>query len=95
MFGKEAHSLAVPNNSGSRDIFSKRHILKILTIACLGTASLLYGITIMSKGPEEPITTERNKAMYVTKRNSVADQAIPPIDLSAPTKTETATFALG
>ena len=96
MFGKEAHSIVVPNNTGSRDIFSDRHmILKILTIACLGIASLLYGITIVSHGSERPATTERNEAMYVSKQNSVMNQGIPPIDLSVPARIETATFALG
>jgi hypothetical protein len=96
MFGKEAHSIVVPDNAGSRDIFSNRHmILKILTIACLGIASLLYGITTMSKGSEQPATTERNEAMFLTKQNSVMNQGIPPIDLSVPAKIETATFALG
>ncbi|MGO9118423.1 MAG: hypothetical protein ACLQPD_12565 [Desulfomonilaceae bacterium] len=95
MFGKEAHSLVVPNNSGSRDIFSNRHmILKILTVA-LGIASLVYGITTMSKGSEEPTTTERNEAMFLTKQNSVINRGIAPIDLSVPARIETATFALG
>ncbi len=70
-------------------------ILKILTVACLGIASVFYGIRIMRQGPEEPATTERKEAMFLTRQNSVANQGIPPIDLSAPTKTETATFALG
>jgi hypothetical protein len=96
MFGKKAHSIVVPNNTGSRNIFSNRHmILKILTIACLGIASLLYSITIVSHGSERPATTERNEAMYVTKQNSVMNQGIPPIDLSVPARIETATFALG
>jgi len=96
MFGKEPHSLVVPNNSGSRDIFSKRHmILKILTVACLGIASLVYGITTMSRGSEEPVTTERNEAMLAIKQNFATNKGIPPIDSSVAAKTETATFALG
>ncbi len=97
MFGKEAHSIVVPNNAASRKIiFSNRHmILKILTIACLGAASLVYGITTVGKGSDEPATTERNETMFLAKQNSVMNQEIPPIDLSVPTKTETATFALG
>jgi hypothetical protein len=70
-------------------------ILKILTVGCLGIASLVYGITIMSKGSEEPATTERNETMYLTKQNPVTNQGIPPIDLSVPARIETATFALG
>ena len=96
MFGKEAHSIVVPNNAGSRDIFSNRRmILKILTIACLGIVFLLYGITIVSQGSEEPAATERNEAMFLAKQNTVTNSAIPPIDLSVPARIETATFALG
>ena len=84
------------NNSGSRHIFSNRHmILKILTVACVGISAFFYGIRIMSEGPEESATTERKEAMFLTSQNSLAHQGIPPIDLSAPAKTETATFALG
>lgn len=96
MVGKETHTLTVQNNSGSRDIFySRRMILKILTLACLSIVFVLYGVRTMSEAPEEPPTTERKEAMFPTRQNSVANQGIPPIDLSAPTKTETATFALG
>ena len=35
------------------------------------------------------------KTMTLTPTSSVHKVAIPPIDASAPTKTETATFALG
>ena len=70
-------------------------ILKILMVACLGIASLVYGITTVSKGSEEPATTERNEAMLATKQNVSTNKGIPPIDLSVPAKTETATFALG
>jgi hypothetical protein len=35
------------------------------------------------------------KTMTLTPTSSVHKAAIPPIDASAPTKTETATFALG
>lgn len=96
MVGKEIHTLTVQNNGGSRDIFSNRDmILKILPVAFLGIASVLYGVRIMSKGPEESATTERKRAMFLTRQNFVANQGIPPIDLSAPAGTETATFALG
>ena len=96
MFDREAYSLMVPNDSGSRDIFSNRHmILKILSVAGLGIASLVYGITTMSKGSEEPAATGRNETMYIAKQNPVTNQGIPPIDLSVPARIETATFALG
>ncbi len=67
-------------------------MLKILTwfVAC----SLVYCITSMSQGSED-VASERNGAMFATKQNTAMNDGIPPIDLSAPVKTETATFALG
>jgi hypothetical protein len=96
MIGKETHTLIVRNSSGSGDIFCNRRVIfKVLTVACIGVAAVLYGARIMSEGSEEPATTERKGAMFLARQNSVANQGIPPIDLSAPAKTETATFALG
>ena len=96
MIGKETHTLIAKNNSAYRDILSNRHmILKIAMVACLGIAAVLYGLRILSKGPEESVTSERKQAMSLARKNSVANQGIPPIDLSAPAKTEIATFALG
>jgi hypothetical protein len=38
---------------------------------------------------------KERKTMALTKASSVRKAAIPPIDVSVPTQTETATFALG
>ena len=38
---------------------------------------------------------KETKSMEVTQTNVVHTPTIPPIDVSAPTRTETATFALG
>ena len=40
-------------------------------------------------------STKERKTMTPTKTNSVPSATISPIDVSAPTQTETATFALG
>jgi hypothetical protein len=40
-------------------------------------------------------STKERKTMTPTKTSSIPNATIPPIDPSAPTKTETATFALG
>jgi hypothetical protein len=96
MIGKETHALILKNDSGSREFFSKRlMLLKILTVTCLGIGAMFYGVRILSEGPEESAASERKRAMFVVRQNSVANQGIPPIDLSAPGRTETATFALG
>jgi hypothetical protein len=39
--------------------------------------------------------TKEREIMAVTKTNSMPNVAMPPIDCSAPLKTETATFGLG
>jgi hypothetical protein len=39
--------------------------------------------------------TKERETMAMTKTNSMPSIGIPPIDASAPSKTETATFALG
>ena len=39
--------------------------------------------------------TKERKTMALTEASSVRKAAIPPIDVSVPTQTETATFALG
>ena len=97
MIGKETHELIAKDSSGSREHFSKRiMILKISMVVCLGIAATFYGVRILSEGPGESAATERKDTMSVATQNSVANQSmIPPIDLSAPAKTETATFALG
>jgi hypothetical protein len=96
MIGKETHAVMLKNDSGSREVFSKRlMLLKILTVTCLGIGAMFYGGRILGEGPEESAASERKRAMFLTKQNSVATQGIPPIDLSAPGRTETATFALG
>jgi len=96
MIGKETHKSIAKDNSGSREIISKRlMLLKVLTVVCLCIAAVFYGVKILSGGPEEPSATERKGAMSLARQNFVANQGIPPIDLSAPGHTETATFALG
>jgi hypothetical protein len=93
---KETHSLIAKNTSGFRDIFRNRHtIIKIAIAACLVIIVIPYGLRITTEGPEKPATTERKGAMFLAKQNSGANQEMRPIDLSAPAKTESATFALG
>jgi len=76
--------------------FSDKHtIFKIWTVAGLCIASLFYGVTLMNNRQQAPATAERKETMFLAKQKSVVTDAIPPIDASAPAKTETATFALG
>jgi len=62
----------------------------ILRIAVVGACvvGLVLGAIYFSSMKE-------SKTMTLTKTSSDPKAAIPPIDASVPTKTETATFALG
>ncbi len=93
MHGKEPIWSVLSNNFPA-DIFSDwQAIIKLLL--CFAIASLLYGVTILRQGSQNPGAAERNKTMFVAQENSLINQTIPQIDLSAPAKVETATFALG
>ena len=62
----------------------------ILRMAVIGASvvGLVLGAIYLS-------STRERKTMTLTKTNPVSRAAIPPIDASVPTRTETATFALG
>ena len=81
--------------SSERAIRNRGLILTILTVGCLCIASLLYAVRIMSDGPEAPTTTLRRDTMFFAQQKPMVNHRIPPIDLSVPDQTATATFALG
>ncbi len=96
MNGKRAENHPISEPRGAeRPFLGKRMIFIILVVAGFGTATLFYAGRIIGQAPEAPAMTERMAPMFVTKPNSAANPGIPPIDLSAPGKIETATFALG
>ncbi len=83
-----------------RNTMKKKHanklrIVGMLSVAFLGTSLVLYGFGGVSSVPTGPPMAERTDTMYSTKQNPVTTQGMLPIDVSAPAKTETATFALG
>ena len=67
-------------------------LLLLVVMTVLGGGPILYGCDSSSQG-WQPVK-ERND-MELAKGYSSLDVAIPPIDLKAPSNTETATFALG
>ncbi len=76
-----------PENEGLR----KRTFLKFIVFACLGMGPFLNACGIMNRGDANQEPTKKKDG----PSGSVLKAARPPIDLAAPAKTETATFALG
>ena len=76
-----------------------RRSLRTILVALLATGSALaYFLSPVSDGITVfPDSGEGETAMAVNREYRTAPQSakIPPIDASAPTETETATFALG
>jgi hypothetical protein len=95
MDDKETQSIPGRQSPWKQAFLNGRSTFKLLAVVCLAIASALYAVNIMSKGPESSETTARRGKMSLTKQNSVTHQAVPPVDISMPAKTATATFALG
>jgi hypothetical protein len=86
----------VSHESGSENaFFDRRRSLKVLILAGLAIASLLWTVKVMSEGPEAPTTTGRRETMFPEKHNSKETHVIQPLDVSTHANIETATFALG
>ena len=64
-------------------------------IFTFGVISVVTGLVISLQAPDPTKATKERETMERTGGNSTPNAAIPPIDRSAPVKTETATFALG
>ncbi len=60
-----------------------------------GMISIFLGFGLFLHACDNMKTTKEREIMAMTKTNSMPSVGIPPIDGSAPLKTETATFALG
>jgi hypothetical protein len=60
-----------------------------------GAMSIVIGFGIFLHACDSMEATKEREIMAVTKMNAVPNVAVPPIDRSAPLKTETATFGLG
>jgi hypothetical protein len=64
---------------------SKARILALLHVFFSGT---ILAVTPLS-------SVKENKVINLTNNGEISNLSVPPIDTSAPAKTETATFALG
>ncbi len=60
-----------------------------------GAMSIVIGFGILLHACDHMGATKEREIMAVTKTNSMPNVGMPPIDRSAPLKTETATFGLG
>lgn len=75
---------------------SKRILLGGFGLAVLGFLPFVIGCDLSSRRATEGIhKTKESRAMELTQTKKDHAPAIPPIDISAPSGTETATFALG
>jgi hypothetical protein len=96
MNSKEKQPIIVGDKGNSKHTFrNRRTALKLLIGFCLAIASLLYAVEIMSGTPKNLETTKERDKMIVSKTDSAANRAIPPVDAYMPARIETATFALG
>ncbi len=73
----------------------RRTFLKGMGFMCLGSLPILGGWGLVRGKTEDLVLAGEAKIVEQAKEGGVPKAAIPPIDASAPTKTETATFALG
>ena len=66
---------------------AKRKLITVL-VSCISLAGLVLGAVYLDGAKED-------KLMDRAESSVLPDNKIPPIDIAAPNKTETATFALG
>jgi hypothetical protein len=60
-----------------------------------GAMSVIIGSGVFLWASENKTRAKERKIMEVTEKQAMPNRVIPPIDVAAPLKTETATFALG
>ena len=85
----KGHLQGSPEDDG----LNKRAFLKALAFACLGIGPFVNACGIVNS--EDTNLGAVKKSDGPAKGGSAPKAARPPIDLSAPAKIETATFALG
>lgn len=73
----------------------RRAFLKGMGLMCLGSLPILGGWGVVRGKTEDLVLTGETKMVERAKEGVVPRASIPSIDASAPTTTETATFALG
>ncbi len=96
MSGTGTQLARIAHKSGSEHaFFAWRKSFKVLILAGLAIAFLLWTVKVMSEGPEAPTTTGRRETMFPGKQNSKETHVIQPIDVSPRANADTATFALG
>jgi hypothetical protein len=85
----KGHLQGSPEDDG----LSKRAFLKALAFACLGVGPFVNACGIVNSEDTNPGAVKKSNGS--AKNGSVPEAAKPSIDLAAPAKIETATFALG
>jgi hypothetical protein len=75
---------------------SKRILLGGIGLAVLGLLPFVIGCDLFSpRATEDSHKIKESRTMEMTQTRKDHATAIPPMDISAPSRTETATFALG
>jgi hypothetical protein len=73
----------------------RRHILKLICIAALGSVMSICGCDSPKLNPDPKNIAMENKIMESVSVTSEIRQQLPPLDTSIPQELKTATFALG
>jgi hypothetical protein len=74
---------------------TRRTFMRGLGLTFLMVVLLLQGCRVVDRPGENREAGTEEKRMELERSNVTPEVVIPPIDAAAPTRTETATFALG
>ena len=76
-------------------VLRRRSFMKEMGLTILVCALFLSPWNLTAWNTFGTIQIQESKTMRLAQQSSSTDRVIPPIDASAPAKTETATFAMG
>jgi hypothetical protein len=71
------------------------HVSRWFSLTGMIAFFLAWGLFLQAFDNENREITKEGKNVEIKKTDSKPIAAVPPIDMSAPSKTETATFSLG
>ncbi|NIS61570.1 MAG: hypothetical protein GTO13_12965 [Proteobacteria bacterium] len=96
MHRKMTRFIVIPGQDAPKHTsLCRRNFFKRMGFICLGSLPILGGWGLVRGKTEDLVLAGEVKIPEQAKEGVVPKASIPPIDASAPTRTETATFALG